>query len=221
MSLFSEWWTNLRGSRRRKWAQERSGQGLEHWDRLAAAHEVVETSGDGTRAEPQQPVWKPHDPNFWKEHLHANEYRILFRHGTEFAGSSAYDKFYPDQGHFACRACGLPLYAARAKFDSHTGWPSFGCHILGNLHTKTDYSLGKRAELQCRRCRGHLGHVFVDQYPVRQDAQGRYFKERQCINGLALYYVDQPLDKAINDKATVSQHPDRIFKDGKELKLYE
>lgn len=219
-SLLTAWWSNLRGSRRRRWAQERAGQGLEHWDRLAAAHEVVETTAaadDGTSSV----VWKPTDPNFWKEHLHGSEYRVLFRHGTELAASSAYDKFYPQQGYFACRACGLPLYAAGAKFDSHTGWPSFGCHIKNNLHTQTDYSLGKRAELQCRRCRGHLGHVFVDQYPVRQDARGRYFKERQCINGVALYYVNQPLDKSINDKATVLQHPDRIFKDGKELKLYE
>jgi hypothetical protein len=61
----------------------------------------------------------------WAKHLSAFEYYVLRGKGTERAGSGEYDKEYPADGHFACRACGSPLYDARSKFDSGCGWPAF------------------------------------------------------------------------------------------------
>jgi len=84
-------------------------------------------------------------------------------------------------GTFHCAGCDLPVYASKAKFDSGTGWPSFWEALDGAIGTTTDRSfLMTRTEVHCRRCGGHLGHIFDDGPPPTG--------KRHCINGVALTF---------------------------------
>lgn len=116
----------------------------------------------------------------WKAILTPEQYRVLRRHGTERAGSSPLN-FEKRTGTFLCAGCGLALYPAEAKFDSGTGWPSFWDSLEGAVDTSLDRSyFMTRTEVHCRRCGGHLGHVFGDGPPPTG--------KRHCINGLALTF---------------------------------
>src|SRR5204862_7538945 len=85
------------------------------------------------------------------------------------------------KGTFNCAGCDLPLYASETKFDSGTGWPSFWEALPGAIGTTSDNSLFMaRIEVHCRRCGGHLGHVFDDGPPPTG--------KRHCINGVALNF---------------------------------
>ena len=139
--------------------------------------------------------------------MSTKEFTILRTKGTERPFSSIYDKFFPGKGYFACRACGLPLYSAASKFNSGTGWPSFGEHVKGNIIPKDDYSLRvKRVELCCRRCRSHLGHVFAECNNQRLRPL-KSFRERQCINGVCLRYIQEKLPEGSDSHATALLHP--------------
>ena len=114
--------------------------------------------------------------------LTADERHVLLDHGTErpFCGTLLHQKA---AGVYACRLCSLPLFRSGAKFESGTGWPSFfepfdPDHIA---HVR-DVSLGmERVEIRCRRCGGHLGHVFPDGPPPTG--------HRYCLNSAALEFV--------------------------------
>ena len=95
--------------------------------------------------------------------LSPQERRILLEEGTERASSGALLN-NKAQGLYACRLCGLPLYSSKAKFESGTGWPSFFEPFdPKHVHYEVDKSLGTaRTEIECGRCRSHLGHVFDD-----------------------------------------------------------
>ena len=98
----------------------------------------------------------------WSKLLTPAQYDILRKHGTERANSSPLDKIYAS-GIYACAGCELPVYASETKFDSGTGWPSFYKPIDNAIGTSVDKSLfSTRTEVHCRRCGGHLGHVFND-----------------------------------------------------------
>ena len=116
----------------------------------------------------------------WRKTLSPEQFRVLRQHGTERAGSSPLDK-HDAAGTYACAGCGEPLFTAQAKFDSGTGWPSFTQPIKGAVATRADRSLlVSRTEVHCRRCGGHLGHVFPDgPHPTGQ---------RYCMNGVALAF---------------------------------
>jgi peptide-methionine (R)-S-oxide reductase len=125
---------------------------------------------------------------------------VLIKKGTESPRSSTYDTFYPSKGHFCCRACGLELYAANAKFDSHTGRPSFGEHVAGNVEAKDDFDRAlKVTDIRCRRCKSHLGHVFVEKNSQRVNRL-EHFTERQCINGVAIFYIKDSLPKGTDSQ---------------------
>jgi len=117
----------------------------------------------------------------WRERLPADAYKVLFRNGTERAGSSPLDDEHR-RGAFVCRACDLPLFTSAMKFDSGTGWPSFVTGIPDHLATSRDFKLIlPRTEYHCARCGGHQGHVFEDgPAPTGQ---------RWCNNGVALRFV--------------------------------
>lgn len=116
----------------------------------------------------------------WRRHLTPEQYRVLRKHGTERARTSPLDKEY-GAGTYACAGCGLPLFKADTKFDSGTGWPSFWTPIEGAVGTTTDRSwFMSRTEVHCRRCGGHLGHVFDDGPPPTG--------LRYCMNGVALVF---------------------------------
>ncbi len=117
----------------------------------------------------------------WKKRLGPQAYRIMRRAGTEPSGSSPLNN-EKRKGVFVCAGCALPLYRSADKYDSGTGWPSFTRAIPGNVKTRPDRSLFMvRTEVHCRRCGGHLGHVFDD--------GPRPTGKRHCINGLALAFV--------------------------------
>ncbi len=98
----------------------------------------------------------------WRAQLTPMQYDILRKHGTERPYSSPLLK-ENRKGIFACAGCDLPLFSSDTKFDSGTGWPSFWQPLDNALGRTEDRSLGmKRIEVHCRRCGGHLGHVFDD-----------------------------------------------------------
>jgi peptide-methionine (R)-S-oxide reductase len=116
----------------------------------------------------------------WRERLTDEEYDILRERGTE-------PKFSGDlldvsgDGTFTCAGCGTPLFDAGTKFESGTGWPSFGDVLEGNVETEVDTRHGmRRVEVLCATCGGHLGHVFDD----GPEPTGK----RYCINSAALEF---------------------------------
>lgn len=120
----------------------------------------------------------------WKRILTAEQYYITRQKGTEAPYSSPLNDIH-EQGTFVCVSCELPLFNSRAKFDSHTGWPSFYAPIAQqNVIKLEDKSLGMtRTEVLCARCDAHLGHVFDD---GPQPTGLRY-----CMNGIALKFIKQ------------------------------
>ena len=116
----------------------------------------------------------------WRERLTAEQYRVLRRHGTERAGSSPLDR-EKRAGVFHCAGCDSRLFAASAKFDSGTGWPSFTAPLPDAVGTSTDRSFfSVRTEVHCAQCGGHLGHVFPDG-PAPTGL-------RYCMNGVAMAF---------------------------------
>jgi peptide-methionine (R)-S-oxide reductase len=117
----------------------------------------------------------------WREKLPANVFEILRKEGTEYPGTSELlDEHRP--GTYSCAGCDLPLFDASTKYDSRTGWPSFYAPLENAVGEAVDYKLGyPRREVHCRRCGGHLGHVFED---GPQPTGLRY-----CMNGLSLKFT--------------------------------
>lgn len=119
----------------------------------------------------------------WREQLTPQQYRVLRRGATDRAFSGPlWDRH--DGGTYRCAACEAILFDSRAKYDSGTGWPSFTEPTVAEAVTlHRDIGLGGlRTEVRCRRCGGHLGHVFRDgPGPTGQ---------RFCINDSALRVAD-------------------------------
>ncbi len=119
-------------------------------------------------------------PEEWHRQLSAAQYDILRGHGTERPYSSALNKEHR-KGTFACAGCDLPLFSSETKFDSGTGWPSFYQPLADAVGTTEDRSfMMTRTEVHCRRCGGHLGHVF-DDGPKPTGL-------RYCMNGLSMTF---------------------------------
>ena len=117
----------------------------------------------------------------WKELLTREQFMVLREENTEPPNSSPLLDEHR-KGTFACAGCDLSLYSSEAKYDSGTGWPSFFDVLPDAVGEKEDDTLfTKRTEVHCRRCGGHLGHVFDD---GPQPTGLRY-----CMNGLALKFV--------------------------------
>jgi peptide-methionine (R)-S-oxide reductase len=119
----------------------------------------------------------------WRKLLTPAQYRVLRQHGTERAGASPLDKEY-GPGTYACAGCDLPLFSSTTKFNSRTGWPSFYAPLENAIGTSVDRTLWiTRTEVHCRRCGGHLGHVF-DDGPKPTGL-------RYCMNGVALEFLPE------------------------------
>jgi peptide-methionine (R)-S-oxide reductase len=122
-----------------------------------------------------------HSAEEWKQLLTPAQFNVLRDHGTERPFSSPLNNEHR-AGVFHCAGCDLALFRSDTKFDSGTGWPSFYAPVEDAVRIAKDYSLIiPREEVHCRRCGGHLGHVFDDGPPPTG--------KRYCMNGLALKFA--------------------------------
>ena len=121
-----------------------------------------------------------HSDAEWQKLLTPNQFAVLRREGTEHAFSSPLNDEHR-AGIFACSGCALDLYSSKTKFESGTGWPSFWKPLDKAVAERSDRSFGfPRIEVHCRRCGGHLGHVFDD--------GPRPTGLRYCMNGVAMTF---------------------------------
>jgi peptide-methionine (R)-S-oxide reductase len=117
----------------------------------------------------------------WKAKLSPQAYAVLRHEATETPFTSPLNSEHR-KGTFSCAGCALALFSSETKFDSGTGWPSFWQPLPNAVATERDLSLGMvRDEVHCRRCGGHLGHVFDD----GPKPTGLRF----CMNGVAMTFT--------------------------------
>lgn len=115
-----------------------------------------------------------------KNKLNAEEEYVILKKGTERPFTGKYDKFYED-GVYVCKQCDEKLYDSSAKFNSGCGWPSFDDDLSDMVERVPDPD-GRRIEIVCRNCKGHLGHVF----------KGERFTDkntRHCVNSISLKFI--------------------------------
>ena len=117
----------------------------------------------------------------WRKILTPAQFEVLRKEGTERAGTSPLTQEHR-RGKFTCAGCNLSLFTSETKFESGTGWPSFYAPIANAVKTSVDTSFGvTRTEIHCRRCGGHLGHVFED--------GPKPTGLRYCMNGVAMKFI--------------------------------
>ena len=147
----------------------------------AAGLGVVKWRAGGAKAATDGHFEIVRTPEEWQKLLTPEQYAVLREEDTERPYSSRLND-EKRKGTFVCAGCDLPLFASETKFDSGTGWPSFYAPIEGAVGTGKDWTFGMlREEVHCRRCGGHLGHIF-DDGPKPTGL-------RYCINGLSLKFV--------------------------------
>jgi peptide-methionine (R)-S-oxide reductase len=112
--------------------------------------------------------------------LNADEQRVILHKGTEYAFSGKFHD-HKENGMYTCRQCNAPLFPSDTKFDSGTGWPSFDDSVEGAVKEVADAD-GRRVEIVCAKCGGHLGHVFKGEGMTQKST-------RHCVNSISLDFV--------------------------------
>ena len=112
--------------------------------------------------------------------LSAEELYVIEAKGTEPPFTGEYDDFF-EEGVYICRRCNAKLYRSGNKFEAQCGWPAFDQEIPGAVNSLSDPD-GRRTEIECANCGGHLGHVFMGEHLTPTNT-------RHCVNSLSMKFV--------------------------------